>query len=139
MLSLYTMELTLNIVSGLLVFLGLSPIYAVYIAFKEDRKALAMGMLRPRKGFSIQLTSDSVNVFHFTECIISLKMESVTQTEHILDNCFDQISGIEDAVKLFQDSKCVAHVGQSADNFTQLLDWARKHSNHQVIEVELCS
>ena len=97
-----------------------------------------MGMVRPRKGFSVQLTFDSVMVLHFNKCIQSLKIETVTRTEHIRDNCFDRATGIEDAVKLFQDSKCVAHVGESADNFKQLLEWARNHPNHQVTVVELC-
>jgi hypothetical protein len=139
MLSLFCMETTLNILSVCLVVLfGSWGIYLFYTGFRDERKALAKGMLRPRKGFSVQLTGDSVTVLHFDVCIQSHRIESITRTEHIRDNCFDRVTGIEDAVKLFQDSKCVAHVGESANNYTQLLEWARKHPNHKVIEVELC-
>jgi hypothetical protein len=133
------METTLNIlIACLLVLFGSWEIYLVYAGFREDSKALAKGMLRPRKGFSVQITGDSVRVLHFDECIQSHRIESITRTEHIRDNCFDRATGIEDAVKLFQDSNCVAHVGESANNFTQLLEWARRHPNHEVIVVELC-
>jgi hypothetical protein len=134
------METVLNVLFySLAGLVGIGCAWVIFGTYRDERKALLAGMMRPRNGFSIRLTEDYIEICDQEKTFSSIKMNEVTRTEFIRDNCFDKLRAIDCAIKLFDHSTCLAHVAESDKGFSELLDWVRKHSNHNEIEVQLCS
>ena len=112
-------------------------IWVVCGAYADDRKALKAGMLRPKKGLAIEIHCDSIRILYRNKIQKEFSEEQVTNTEYIRDNLFDAGPGICAALRIYEHESCLAHVPDKAKNFSDFLDWARKHQNHKVIEVAL--
>ena len=117
---------------------GVWLIWIVFQSFWDDRMALAAGMLRRRKGYLVQIQDDAIDVLFKNEKQGTFRKSEITRTEYIRDNCFDSPTGLCGAIKLYCHSTCVAHVPESAKNFSELLLWVGTHANHKLIEVKLC-